>query len=37
MAGRLSDADTVDGLTVMAKEITPRLKEQPNAAQNAAA
>ena len=38
-AGFLSHADTVDSLTLMAKEIIPRLKEhkQPEAAQNAAA
>ena len=38
-AGFLSRADTVDSLTLMAKEIMPRLKEykQPEAAQNAAA
>jgi hypothetical protein len=37
MAGFLSDADTVDSLTLMAKEIMPRLKEQRVAARNAAA
>ena len=38
-AGFLSHADTVDSLTLMAKEIMPRLIEykQPEAAQNAAA
>ena len=38
-AGFLSHADTVDSLTLMAKEIMPRLKEykQPEAAQIAAA
>jgi hypothetical protein len=39
-AGRaLSHADTLDSLTLMAKEIMPRLKEykQPEAVQNAAA
>jgi hypothetical protein len=36
MAGLLGDADTVDSLTLMAKEIMPRLKEQRVAAQNAA-
>jgi hypothetical protein len=38
-AGFLSHADTVDSLTLMAKEIMPRLKEykQSEAAQNAAA
>ena len=38
-AGFLSHADTVDSLTLMAKEIMPRLKDykQPEAAQIAAA
>jgi hypothetical protein len=39
-AGRvLSHVDTVDSLTLMAKEIMPRLKQykQPEATQNAAA
>ena len=38
-AGFLNHADTVDSLTIMAKEIMPRLNEhrQPEAAQNAAA
>jgi hypothetical protein len=38
-AGFLSHADTVDSLSLMAKEIMLRLKEykQPEAAQNAAA
>jgi hypothetical protein len=37
-AGFLSHADTVDSLTLMAKEIMPRLKDykQPEAAQTAA-
>jgi hypothetical protein len=37
-AGFLSHADTVDSLTIMAKEIMPRLKEykQPVAAEIAA-